>query len=155
MVLLEHGGKMYRLTHIYNNEIKDRPRKYSHEEFVTILCIRKYDNLCEIKLKNKYLKDSRFYEKTQMNILVVRKSKKKKKKNLIKDQKVLTYSYTPNEALKDMARKLTDLLSVKRAEVYHEWIYVGWALHNVSQDLLDVFKEFSKKCVKKISRRFL
>lgn len=46
----------------------------------------------------------------------------------------------------DVARKLAKALSPKRAEPYYEWVCVGWALHNVSEDLLDAFIEFSKKC---------
>lgn len=45
----------------------------------------------------------------------------------------------------NMAKKLSSILSSKRATEYHTWIRVGWALHNVSNKLLDTFKEFSQK----------
>jgi len=45
-----------------------------------------------------------------------------------------------------IARKLTAILSKKRATEYHSWIRVGWALRNIDESLLDSFIEFSKKC---------
>ncbi len=45
----------------------------------------------------------------------------------------------------NIAKKLALILSIKRAESYHTWIRVGWALHNVSDKLLETFKLFSQK----------
>ena len=49
----------------------------------------------------------------------------------------------------DIAKKLVDLLSIKRSESYYDWIRVCWALSSVSTKLIGKFKEFSKRCPKK------
>ena len=41
--------------------------------------------------------------------------------------------------------KLTEMLSDKRAQGFHDWIRVGWSLHNTHKCLLDTFILFSKK----------
>lgn len=41
--------------------------------------------------------------------------------------------------------KLLGMLSKKRANNYHTWIRVGWALHNTDLSLLPKWKEFSKR----------
>lgn len=53
----------------------------------------------------------------------------------------------------EMAKRLVMIMSNERATGYQDWVRVGWALHNVSYDLLDVFKEFSKKCADKYNER--
>ena len=47
-----------------------------------------------------------------------------------------------------LAKQLVKILSNNRATTYHDWIKVGWALHNVSEKMLPVFKEFSKRAGK-------
>ena len=50
--------------------------------------------------------------------------------------------------LVEKAIKLTEMLSSKKASSYHEWLRVGWALHNTHKCLLDTWIEFSKKSKK-------
>ena len=52
-----------------------------------------------------------------------------------------------------IAKQLANILSKKRATDYHTWLYVGWALFNISETLLDSFKLFSKKCGSKYDPR--
>ena len=51
------------------------------------------------------------------------------------------------------AKYLVSLLSDERANNYHDWIKVGWALHNVDKALLPVWIEFSKKCPSKFNEK--
>ena len=44
--------------------------------------------------------------------------------------------------------KLTEMLSEKRTHQFHDWIRVGWSLHNTHICLLDTWIEFSKKSKK-------
>ncbi len=48
----------------------------------------------------------------------------------------------------DKAMKLTDMLSNKRAENYHDWLRVGWCLHNTHKCLVDTWVLFSKRSKK-------
>lgn len=58
---------------------------------------------------------------------------------------------TPSDRLElvNKAMKLTEMLSEKRANNFHDWIRVGWSLHNThAKSLLDTWNEFSKKSKK-------
>lgn len=58
-----------------------------------------------------------------------------------------TDDMTPTDKLEmvNKAIKLTEMLNPKRANNFHEWIRVGWALHNThAKSLLDTWDEFSK-----------
>lgn len=46
------------------------------------------------------------------------------------------------------ASKLVDMLSYKRSDNYHDWIRVGWALHNTHKALLPTWIVFSKRSKK-------
>ena len=46
---------------------------------------------------------------------------------------------------------LTDMLNPKRANNWHEWIRVGWSLHNTHKCLIDTWIQFSKKSKKFVS----
>lgn len=48
----------------------------------------------------------------------------------------------------DKAIKLTEMLSSKRAHSFHEWMRVGWALHNTHRCLIDTWILFSKRSKK-------
>jgi P4 family phage/plasmid primase-like protien len=52
------------------------------------------------------------------------------------------------EELINNCRKLVDMFKKSRAENYHTWIRVGWALHNTDPSLLGKWVEFSKKSKK-------
>lgn len=76
-----------------------------------------------------------------------KQSKNKRKRNVISGKTVDGYRITNEEyTLKDikLAIKLVSLLNPNRSNTYGDWISVGWALHNISLDLLDVWKDFSK-----------
>jgi P4 family phage/plasmid primase-like protien len=49
----------------------------------------------------------------------------------------------------EIAKKMANILSPKRASDYNSWIRVGWALHNIDYSLLDTYIKFSKKCQSK------
>jgi phage/plasmid-associated DNA primase len=48
----------------------------------------------------------------------------------------------------DIIKELVYILDPKRADQYQEWINIGWCLHNISNDLLDIWIEFSKQSTK-------
>ena len=55
---------------------------------------------------------------------------------------------------REVARRLTRMLSKERATGYNEWITVGWALYNISEELMDEFLEFSKLCKEKYDESY-
>ncbi|ARF09495.1 D5-like helicase-primase [Indivirus ILV1] len=72
--------------------------------------------------------------------------------NRRKEQTKLQTKKTKSKEIK-LAKKICKILSDKRATNYHDWIKVGWALHNVSENLLPTYKEFSKKAGKKYDEK--
>lgn len=53
----------------------------------------------------------------------------------------------------EIIKKLITILSKKRADNYHEWIQVGWCLHNINTCLYEDFITFSKQCPEKFDRQ--
>lgn len=66
--------------------------------------------------------------------------------SLPKNKKSSKNKKNSNDSDIEAAKKLVMMLSDKRADDFKKWIQVGWALHNTSPTLLNVFKKFSKKC---------
>ena len=68
------------------------------------------------------------------------------KKKIAKKPSVNAIDYDPSRI-----RDLVLLLSDDRADNFNQWLEVGWALHNIdpnSQDLLDIWIEFSRRSSK-------
>lgn len=159
---------LYQLKYIFDynlDEIEDIPRK---KELVKILSIRKKSNDENIikpkdsaeykttieEIKNKYIKKS--FEKFDVNKLfkstgsndeqpnIEAKSNDKIAKLMSQNQ----YNTTTQDDIQ-YAKKLVKLLSKSRAIPYYDWLYVGWALYNISPTLLPQFLEFSKQAGKK------
>lgn len=55
---------------------------------------------------------------------------------------------TDKKEIIETCKHLVGMLSKKRADNYHMWIRVGWALHNTDLSLLDSWVQFSKKSKK-------
>lgn len=66
-------------------------------------------------------------------------------KKVISDEE---YENLPEIKKQDIekARHLLTLLSDKRASNYHDWMRVGWALHNIDRSMLSDWIEFSQRC---------
>ena len=62
----------------------------------------------------------------------------------IKEENIKKNKLSKNKEI-NMAKKFLKIMTKERATNHKTWIEVGWALHNVSPDLLNSFKEFSKK----------
>ncbi len=122
--------KSYKLTHIYNNNIKDEDiNKYSDLELVKLLKIR-YEK-SNIKTRTSKLGE---IEK------IINKTYK------IKSSKVSRSKLTMTDILK--IKDLIKILSSYRADDYLLWIELGWCLHNIdpySEEILKIWIEFSKQ----------
>lgn len=159
----KHDGQMYHLTKIYKYDMEEEDiKKYKINQLVSILSNRKFDDDEEFEFNSKLDKD--ILEKELLSIKTKKQKKNKNEINFDDDNEGLvdidTEEYEERRNKKknrkdrqlndiEMAEELVELLSNKRAENYHDWIHIGWALHNVSESLLDVWKDFSKRCPSK------
>lgn len=157
-------GQIYELTNIYNSDIKkEKKDKYSDDELVILMAIRKFmdDDVLKIRDENTMLEIEEVYDK----YCGPKKKKEQPKKNNKVDNKDERYelqksrfaerlanndaSVGSKEQEIALAKKLTKILSDKRAVGYQDWIHVGWALHNIDDSLLEDFINFSKKSAAK------
>jgi P4 family phage/plasmid primase-like protien len=79
-------------------------------------------------------------------VSMIEKLSQKKKISTLKTKVGMALNYDMGQMTEIM-----NILSIERAENYTGWIEVGWALHNIdpnSQDLLDLWIEFSRKSSK-------
>lgn len=155
------GTYFYKVVHIFTSELDEYEDFPIKQELAKILAIRnenliavksnkdltdKYEkivdtymktnkpNLKSLFIKNNDNKDNDKENNQEDDDIVIKKEKNKKEEENI----------DPNDPIY-IARKLIKLLSKKRAGPYNEWVTVGWALFNISPDLLPDFIEFSKR----------
>lgn len=150
---------LYELKYVFNKNVEEEENKMTHEELVKLLAIRKFNTknveysskkstqqLIE-EIKNKYMKydyknnvDEYFIKNAENDNDIENKLNTKISKLLTSD-----YNVNKNEENFIMAKKLIKLISKERAGPYNEWILIGWALYNISVNLLPEFIEFSKQ----------
>jgi P4 family phage/plasmid primase-like protien len=130
----------YRISKIYdykNNNI-DITTYGSTKDIIKKLSLRqsKWNDSSQTKIKEEYDENaiSECYSE-----LGVRKEKSQAFDTLLTEEKV---------ELIEKAVKLCEMFSLKRANDYHSWLRVGWALHNTDRSLLDTWILFSKKSKK-------
>ncbi|CAH6421833.1 D5 DNA Primase [uncultured virus] len=157
-------NQMYVLTNVFAYNLEKEKNEYNKADLVTILSNRKYKEDDEIKIKddvniinlNKNI--SKILEKYEG----VNNNKKKTKNKIVQNDSEENENNNndnnnnnkKNKFVKNkkrgtndinLAKKLVNVLSIKRAESYQDWIRVCWVLHNISDNLLETFIEFSKK----------
>ena len=160
-----YGGKKpnnvpYKVTNIFRIEklssfqTSISPHDYSLSYMIQTLSLQ---NKCE-KTVVEYLKKEK-PENLDKGLDISNLDYYNKKKN-DKDTKKNTLTIKPtenNSALskcqtteKDvqLAHELVGILANYRADDYNEWIRVGWCLHNISNDLLQTWIEFSQRSSK-------
>ncbi|AYV84817.1 MAG: D5-like helicase-primase [Hyperionvirus sp.] len=161
-------GQGYRLTHIFSWDMSEQnAEQYDSGELVMLLSTRQFDEEGDgMRLREKY--DTEKFREEMIEKYGMKPGCGKKKKVAVAPAKVavavpgggeFNIPKLPNppnppnvpDVENDiiLARKLAGVMSKKRATDYQSWIRVGWALHNVSHDLLDAFIDFSKKCAEK------
>lgn len=66
---------------------------------------------------------------------------------LIKSDKPVAIKRSTKNNIEEVriARKLVQILSIKRAVNYDDWLQLGWCLHNINDGLLNDWIDFSKK----------
>jgi P4 family phage/plasmid primase-like protien len=171
-------GQRYSLTKILDHDLtKNEETPYKQAELVKLLCLRQHDKQ-KIEINSEY--DNADFKKYLENKFYENNPKEKKKLNLsnefkeakrktddddisdntsVNDIKINVDEkpkqvYAPAEKLAEieLAKKLANILSPKRASSYATWINVGWALHNIDGSLLSEFTKFSKKSPNKYEK---
>lgn len=155
----KYNGRLYKLTHIFRYDFREENIKdYKIENLVRLLSNRKYnDNECTELKQN--LDIDKLNDK--INRVLEKYGEIKKKHHENNNDSNINQEMEENNHINknifrkrfrsdiDMAKRLVSILSNERANDYHQWIRVGWVLHNISDKLLDTFKEFSKRCPEK------
>src|SRR3989344_7050627 len=133
----ENRKYSYMVTKIYKYNLEEIDKDiYSVSDYIYKLSLRRYSNEANLEYRKKieytqettYKKDKN-YER-QMNI-----------------SNITTANITKEEY--NTIKELVNILNIRRAEDYIEWRNVGFALHSISETLIDIFIEFSKKCESK------
>jgi len=155
-------GKMYKITKIYDGRIKEKELDtYTDEERVHVLSVRQFNSDDALEIKDEFNtkeEQDRIDKIAQMySYREKKKEKKEKEKPKISEDRlkkifneecpssdsIINRPYDNDTA--NLARKLVEILSPKRADGYNDWIQLGWLLHNISDTLLDCWDNFSKK----------
>ncbi len=131
-------GIPYKLTKIYDNNNKEMELMTDSYEIARLVSLREsrfnVDNMTSVK-------DETIIEEKYSDMYDYTRSSETDSNEITTQDKL---------EMIDKAIKMTELLSVKRAESYHEWLRVGWALHNTHKTLVDTWVLFSQK-----SRKFV
>ncbi len=150
----------YKLTRIFNHKMMEEDvEDYTVDDIIEISSLRLYDDDDSFEFNRKSKEYEEIMEKTYEMYTNTKKHKVASKSvsnekarndpayaSLTQSTKAKTPQHMENI---EMARRLTAILSPKRAVAYDDWIRVGWALHNIDKSLLDAFIMFSKKCPRK------
>lgn len=166
----KEDGQTYYLTLIYDYQIQQQKLKYEPDELVVLCSLRRFSDEDGIELNDEYKDDEKTLSKIEeySNKSNPKKKEKKNKKEKevrddSEDEDIEEDDDNENKKEKStnkkkkkggkkgeiqMAKKLLKILSKKRADIYSDWINVGWALHNVDNSLLDDYIEFSQQSSK-------
>ena len=158
----KENSQTYYLSLVYDHETKQKKLNYDPDELVILCSLRRFFDDDELTLKddtneiNKQIEEvyEKYHSKKEKN-KEQNKEQNKEIKEKTKDkmrEKINGLNEKDNKKNKNgdtnMAKKLLKVLSKNRALNYHEWIHVGWALHNIDHELLGDYIEFSKQSSK-------
>jgi P4 family phage/plasmid primase-like protien len=153
----------YKVMHIFDPEVNEYDEIPNKEELTKILAIRR-ENLSPIKIKSNFNLEKKYTSIVSKYMKTLSKKPDVKslfKKNTNVDEEENQVQENGNNKnnekngnkdsndIMSMSRKLIKLLNKKRAGPYNEWITVGWALYNISPNLLPDYIQFSKQDNKK------
>ena len=110
----------------------------SNKDIISLLSLRdsRWNDSSQTKIKETFNDNTISDAYSELGV-------KKEKANVIGN--LMTEEKTE---LIEKAVKLTEMFSHKRANDFHSWVRVGWALHNTDTGLLDSWILFSKKSKK-------
>ena len=171
---IKERGPIYELTKIYdgNNKLKNL-ELYDIDELILLFSVRQYSSDDEIIPKKKFTVNEkkeiyRVASKYSVPIPTNDKDNKNNKNNndnndnnkennndndnkngkkeKINNNMIHIIDRPYDTTNFDLAKRIVPNLSVNRGSTYAQWIEIGWALYNISDQLFDIFNDFSKKC---------
>ena len=134
----------YLLTAIYDYRMnKVDISEYTIDNLPQILSVRKFKNSSYDKLKEGVNINKLNNKLNKLNI----KIDDAEINNELFKENILYNNIIKQGSESDIlaAKELVEMLDVKRSEDYHNWIRVGWCLHNIDHSLLETWIKFSKK----------
>jgi P4 family phage/plasmid primase-like protien len=136
----KNDGYLYKLTKIFskkNEELNISKIIDNKDKCVKMFCLQD-KSWCEDTAQP--------YNKTIDDTIIEDLYKEISDKSSIHKNNNILNSYVPENKEDDIrrARYFVNLLSEEKANDYHEWIRIGWALHNIDTSLLDAWIDFSK-----------
>ena len=174
----KHNCQKYVLTSIYNNECTKLPDKklnkfLQSDSICKTFSVRKFgeDDVAELTK----VTESFDFKQRMDSVITKYEGKRKKKLDGVSQQLEQKYDLIDDNSENsddeidmlderpikrkelstdqhEYVKKLVKLLSIERATTYQTWIYVCWCLKNISQSLVDVWLEFSKRCPSKYNK---
>ena len=141
----------YLVTKIYNydnDSIEIIENSYNDKQLLNLLSLRNISKNDVKNLKEDIVEEfDREYDNIPSNFKLKKTKKRAKKKKKRSPTRRNNTSLIDTSSF-DKIKQLIDILDVKRAENYDKWIQLGWCLHNLDENLLPLWIEFSKKSSK-------
>ena len=138
----------YELTYVYAWNLEELPlNEYmDNDNLVDIFSLRKYTDNDDTLFKSKYADEEEIVNNTEYIKKKIKNTEKVNNK-VISNSKNETNKIDLTKLTEDhlMVYDLVNIMTTARAREYDSWIRVGWALHNISPTLYNVFLYFSRK----------
>lgn len=131
------GTKPYKLSIVYDHNMNELDiYDYNEDRLPSMLSIRKNDITGLTLMQEEIRKSERLVKINNKKFHLERKRRTKNKVNFYDIEYI---------------RKIVNILSLKRADSYKDWIELGWCLHNIdpnNDELLNIWDNFSKNSPK-------
>lgn len=138
------NNQTYKLTSIMkfsekNKKIEEIDNTFKDSELVRLLSIRNFDMKFAVET-------AEYIDVIDVAYEQLPKKQQVKKERKIKQKRSPTIkNYLEDDEDLDFIKSIVNILDVKRANKYDEWMRVGWCLHNIDHRLLEDWIKFSKK----------
>ena len=144
---LMHGSQKspdippYKLTYIFNKDIERLPHPPNIDTKMIYL-ISMHSTAPNVPLKISEDQWNEIYQEMEQKEDSINRQRQKNKERLAQ-------CMLDNPHFKRYIERLVKIINPRRAYDYNDWIRIGWALYNTSENLFDVWDDFSARGVGK------
>lgn len=159
------GCEPYRLTDIYDiNLNKLDTCDYDVEEIVYLLSNQRYDTNAAVSIKNEHVsiidnvserygggnkrRKEYIYENRDIESKKIYENRDLESKKNIDENNIKPLTIMKQKDIK-IAKQICDILNIKRATNYRDWVQIGYVLYSVHPSLFETFVNFSKRNMSK------